>query len=142
MPINPDTLASLASEYAKGMTSIRGRRVQRLLKREFAGADCVLLVQVGSGAPAVLGLSGSGAAICATDGKGRQATVVKWSHESTAALEFHFDLYKDSLPILSSDSIPLASMAGRFGLHLCADDFPHDARLLVAKAIQVFATES
>jgi hypothetical protein len=61
MPIDPDTLSSFASEYAKGMTSIRGRRVQRLLKREFAGAEYVLLTQVGSGAAAVLGLSASGA---------------------------------------------------------------------------------
>jgi hypothetical protein len=36
MPIHPDTLSVLASEYVTGMTSIRGRRVQRLLKREFA----------------------------------------------------------------------------------------------------------
>ena len=57
MPIDPDTLASLASEYAKDMTSIRGRRVQRLLRREFAGAEYVLMVQLGPGVPAVLGLS-------------------------------------------------------------------------------------
>jgi hypothetical protein len=43
MPINPDALSSLAREYAKDMTSIRGRRVQRFLRREFAGAECVPL---------------------------------------------------------------------------------------------------
>ena len=77
MPIDPDALSSLASEYAKDMTSIRGRRVQRLLKREFAGADYVLLAQVGSDTAAVLGLSASGAALCATDGTGKQASVFK-----------------------------------------------------------------
>lgn len=114
MRVDPDTLSSFASEYAKDMTSIRGRRVQRLLKREFADAEYVLLAQVGSGAAAVLGLSTSGAAICATDGKGRQASVVKWSHGSTEALETHFDLYKDSLPVLSTNSLPLASCAHKF----------------------------
>jgi hypothetical protein len=61
MPIDPDALTSLAGGYAKGMTSIRGRRVQRLLKREFAGADYVLVLQLESGAAAVLGLSARGA---------------------------------------------------------------------------------
>lgn len=76
MPIDPDTLSSFASDYTKGMTSIRGRRVQRFLRREFAGAEYLLLAQVGSGAAAVLGLSANGAAVCATDGAGRQAPVV------------------------------------------------------------------
>src|SRR5882724_5768675 len=124
MPIDPDTLSSFASEYAKGMTSIRGRRVQRLLKREFAGAEYVLLAQVGSGAAAVLGLSASGAALCATDGTGRQASVVKWSHESPVALETNFDLYKDSLPVLSTNSTPLASLRTQVRLRLSAGTVP------------------
>src|SRR5436309_2889888 len=108
MPIDSGTLATFASEYAKGMTSIRGRRVQRLLKREFAGAEYVLLAQVGSGTAAVLGLSTNGAAICATDGKGKQASVVKWAQGSTVALEMQFDLHKDSLPVLSTATFSLA----------------------------------
>lgn len=107
MPIDPHTLSSLASEYARGMTSIRGRRVQRLLKREFAGADSVSMVQVGPGTTAVVGLSASGAALCATDGRGRQVAVVKWLHGSTQALETHFDLLKDSLPVLGTRSLPV-----------------------------------
>lgn len=123
MPIDPDTLSALASHYAQGMTSIRGRRVQRLVKREFAGAQHVLLVQVAAGTPAVLGLSDSGAAFCATDGTGRQASVVKWRHGSTQALETRFDLLKDSLPALSTRSLPLASL------------IPHAPRLVSARLI-------
>jgi hypothetical protein len=139
VPIDPDTLSSFASEYAKDMTSIRGRRVQRLLKREFADAEYVLLAQVGSGAAAVLGLSARGAAICATDGKGKQASVVKWSHGSTVALETHFDLYKDSLPVLSTNSVPLASLRTQVGLHLPAGTVPPQARPLATKVLQVLA---
>jgi hypothetical protein len=139
MPIDPDTLSSFASEYAKGMTSIRGRRVQRLLKREFAGADYVLLAQVGSGTAAVLGLSASGAALCATDGTGRQASVVKWSHQSPVALETNFDLYKDSLPVLSTNSVPLASLRTQVRLHLPAGAVPPQAGPLATRVLQVLA---
>ena len=110
MPIDSDTLSSLAGDYAKDMTSIRGRRVQRLLKREFAGAEHVLMVHVGPGTTGVLGLSASGAAFCATDGKGKHASVVKWLHGSTVGLETRFDLLKDSLPVSGTTSVPLAGL--------------------------------
>ena len=139
MPIEPDTLSSFASEYAKNMTSIRGRRVQRLLKREFAGADYVLLAQIDSGASAVLGLSARGAALCATDGTGKQASVVKWSHGSTAALETHFDLHKDSLPVLGSNSLPIALLREQARLHVPASAVPSEARPWVSTVLQVLA---
>jgi hypothetical protein len=115
VPIDPQTLSSFASEYAKAMTSIRGRRVQRLLKREFGGADCVLPARLGSGAPAVLGLSAHGAALCATDGTGRQASVFKWSHGATQADRLQFDLHKDSLPLLGCASVSLARLREQLG---------------------------
>jgi hypothetical protein len=139
VPIDPDTLSSFASEYAKDMTSIRGRRVQRLLKREFADAEYVLLAQVGSGTAAVLGLSPSGAALCATDGTGKQASVVKWSHGSTVALETSFDLHKDSLPVLGTQSFPLAHLRTQARLHVPAGSIPSQARPLVSKVLQVLA---
>jgi len=139
MPIHPDTLSSLASEYAKNMTSIRGRRVQRLLTREFAGADHVLLAQLDTGAAAVLGLSPSGAALCVTDGTGKQAPVVKWSHGSSAALEVYFDLHKDSLPVLGSNSLPLARLRERARLQVPANAVPPEAGPLVAKVLQALA---
>ena len=98
--------------------------MQRLVKREFAGADYVLLAEVGSGPSAVLGLSPTGAALCATDGRGKQASVVKWSHGSPVALEMHLDLYKDSLPVLSTNSISLASLRTAVRLRLPAETVP------------------
>lgn len=139
MPIDPDALSSLASEYAKRMTSIRGRRVQRLLKREFAGAEHVLEVQVGYGVAAVLGLSASGAAFCATDGRGKQASVAKWLHGSTQALETHFDLLKDSLPVLGAKAVPLAGLCGQAPVSISADLVPPEARALVSIALRALA---
>jgi hypothetical protein len=136
MPIDAAVLSSLASDYAKSMTSIRGRRVQRLLKREFAGAEHVVVVRGGAGSPAVLGLSASGAAFCATDGRGKQASVVKWLHGSAEALESGFDLLKDSLPLLSARSLPLAGPPRETLLHVSASSIPPDARPLVTMAIQ------
>lgn len=136
MPIHPDTLSSLAREYASGMTSIRGRRVQRLLKREFAGADHVLVVRSGTGNTGVLGLSASGAAFCATDGRGKHASVVKWLHGSTDALEANYDLLKDSLPLVGTKSLLLASVAGLRGMRLAADSVSSQARALASMALR------
>jgi hypothetical protein len=137
MPIDPETLSSLARDYAKDMTSIRGRRVQRLLKREFCGADCVLPVRLGSGAPAVLGLSATGAALCATDGTGRQATVYKWLHSEEEALQSQFDLHKDSLPALSSERVSLARVREMARLRVLDDSVPPQARGWVAEVLRV-----
>lgn len=139
MPIDPDTLSSFASDYTKGMTSIRGRRVQRLLRREFAGAEHVLWAQVGSGVAAVLGLSASGAAVCATDGTGRQASVVKWLHASTVALETHFDLHKDSLPALSANPVPLVDLRTKLRLRLPMGAVPAQAHPLLARVLEALA---
>jgi len=137
MPIHPDTLAAVASEYAAGMTSIRGRRVQRLLKREFAGAECVLLVHGGAGTAAVLGLSPSGAAVCATDGRGKDARVVKWSHGSVEGLETWFDLHKDSLPVLGCATVPLAGLRAQVRLHEPAGAVSPQARPWLAQVLRV-----
>ena len=139
MPIDADTLSSFASAYASDMTSIRGRRVQRLVKREFAGAEVVLLARVGAGAAAVLGLSASGAALCATDGKGRQATVFKWSHGSTTALETQHDLLKDSLPVLGTRAVAIAGLQAQTRLRVPADSVAPQARPWVAKALEALA---
>jgi hypothetical protein len=80
MPIDPEVLFLLARDYAKSMTSIRGRRVQRLLRREFSGAEHVVMIEASSGTPAVLGVSAIGAAFCSTSGKGKQVSVIKWLH--------------------------------------------------------------
>lgn len=139
MPIDADTLSSFASEYAKGMTSIRGRRVQRLLKREFAGAEYLCLVQSGASPTAVLGLSASGAAFCATDGTGRLASVVKWLHGSADALEAHFDLLKDSLPVLGTRSVPVAGLCSPAPVLVGERAVPPRARAWVSMALRALA---
>lgn len=136
MTIDPDTLSSFARDYTAGMTSIRGRRVQRLIRREFAGADHVLAARTAEGMAAVLGLSASGAALCATDGRGRRACVVKWLHGETEAVELQFDLYKDSLPLLASATVPLATLRARMRLEVAPASVPPSARRWVAKALQ------
>lgn len=142
MPIDPETLSSLAHDYAQDMTSIRGRRVQRLLKREFAGADHVLLLQIGGPvARAVLGLSPGGAALCATDGRGKLAAIFKWVHGATDAREMHFDLLKDSLPVVAEQSAPLAGLGRR--VHPLSREpvggHSPEARALLAKALRALA---
>lgn len=139
MPINSDTLSSLASHCAEDMPSIRGRRVQRLLKREFAGAQHVLLVQVASGMTAVLGLSITGAAFTATDGTGKHASVFKWLHGSTKAVETRFDLLKDSLPALSTKSLSLADLRRQAQVQVSARSAPPHARALAALALKALA---
>ena len=139
MPINSDTLSSLASQYAQGMTSIRGRRVQRLIKREFAGAEHVLIVQVGSGTTAVLGLSATGVAFCSTDGRGKHASVFKWLHGAMEALETQFDLLKDSLPVLGTKSLPLTDLRRQAEVRVSGGSVPPQARVLLAATLQALA---
>jgi hypothetical protein len=137
--IDPQTLSSFARDYAKDMTSIRGRRVQRLLKREFGGADWVLPAQLGSGAPAVLGLSATGAALCATDGAGRQATVYKWLYAQDVAIQSQYDLHKDSLPELSRQRVPLSRVREAARLAVPESSVPPQARGWVAGVLKVLA---
>jgi len=139
MPIRPDTLRCIARDYSQGMTSIRGRRVQRLLQREFAGAEHVLLVQARSGAAAALGVSQSGAAFCATDGRGKHASILRWLHHSADALETRYDLLKDSLPVLGSRSVPLDGPRKRAELPASVRSLPPQARPLVIMAIQTLS---
>ena len=139
MPIAPEALSALAGRYAHGMTGIRGRRVQRLLKREFGGAEHVLVVPLGSGAPAVLGLSATGAAFCATDGRGRRASAIKWLHGSTEALETQFDLLKDSLPALGTKSWRVADLREQARVRVLAGAVAPEARALAALALQALA---
>lgn len=110
MPIRPEALAQLASDYIKPMTSIRGRRIERLIKREFAGADQVTIVTDSEDRPTVFGTSRTGAAICSRNGKGPSASVIKWRHGETEGVETRYDLLKDSLPSLSSIPVRLSAV--------------------------------
>ena len=90
-------------------------------------------------AATVLGLSATGAAFCATDGRGKQATVVKWLHGLTEALETHFDLLKDSLPVLGTKSLPLADLPRQAQVRVSEGSVPPQARVLLAIALQALA---
>lgn|GEM_PF-5935863 len=121
------------------MTSIRGRRVQRLLKREFADSEYVLLTALESGDAAVLGVSADKAALCATNGKGKQATLFKWAYKSSAGVEMHFDLLKDSLPLLGTNPITLTSLGAKIHLRPPVGSIPPEARRLADTAIQALS---
>jgi hypothetical protein len=101
MAMAPDSLDRLARDYTQAMTSIRGRRVQRLLRREFARYDHVLPALAEDGAAALLAWADDGrAAVCCTDGRGATVAVTEWSSLQGATLTTHCDLLKDSLPVL------------------------------------------
>ena len=140
MPFDAAALSALAADYAKSMTSIRGRRVQRLLKREFAGAEHVLVVPSAGGRPAVLGLSATGAAFCCTDGRGKQARVVKWRHGSIEAVEVGFDLLKDSLPALGTRTLPLPDDARVALMHLQPSSVPPNVRPMLDAATRALGS--
>lgn len=102
MPVEPQTLDAIARHYVKAMTSIRGRRVHRLLLREFARFDHVLRATTEEGSPALLALTeDGGAAVCQTDGRGAAADIIASSRLTGATVTTSCDLLKDSLPILS-----------------------------------------
>jgi hypothetical protein len=102
MPIDPKSLDAVARRYVKAMTSIRGRRVHRLLLRAFAHYDHVLAATTEDGRPALLALAQDGAAaICCTDGRGAAVDIVESSGSAGATVATSCDPLKDSLPILS-----------------------------------------
>ena len=101
MPIDPSTLHSIAAAYAEGMTTIRGRRVQRLLRRELASFDTVRRVKGADGGAALLGRKRDGTlAFCQTTGKGPAADVVVSAGPDGPTVTTSYDLSRDSLPTL------------------------------------------
>ena len=111
MTIDTTTLSAVALNYASAMTSIRGRRVQRLVMREFARYDAVVHAKTESGQSALLGLSSSGeAALLASDGRGKEIEVVTWDGTTETVKRRRFDLLKDSLPVLGEENHDIADL--------------------------------
>ena len=101
MPIARQTLAGIADTYVSTMTSIRGRRVHRILMRQFTRFDHVLPAVAEDGTAALFALSEDGrAALCRTDGRGAAADIVEWARLSGASVTTAYDLLKDSLPVV------------------------------------------
>jgi hypothetical protein len=94
MPIPRERLVEIADAYVAGMTSIRGRRVHRLILRELAAYDDV---RVEEGALIASSADGRGAR-CKTDGRGKAAAIARWGADG-ASETTSYDLLKDSLPI-------------------------------------------
>ena len=128
MPIAKETLAEIADTYVGTMTSIRGRRVHRILMRQFARFDHVLPAVAEDGTAALLALSEDGrAAVCRTDGRGAAADIAEWARLSGASVTTAYDLLKDSLPVVSWTvwHPGLARVAGALtisGVKLSADE--------------------
>jgi hypothetical protein len=102
MAIEKETLDEIALAYVAAMPSIRGRRVHRLLIREFSRFDHVLPALSESGSGALLALTDDGSvAVCRTDGKGPAAGIAEWSRLESATVTTSYDLTRDSLPIVS-----------------------------------------
>ena len=101
MPLDPAKLDSIALAYTEGMTSIRGRRVQRLLRRELADFDTVRRVKGADGGAALLARKRDGTlAFCQTTGKGPAADIVVSDSADGPTVMTSYDLLKDSLPAL------------------------------------------
>jgi hypothetical protein len=80
MAIEEDVLDAAARAYVGTMSSIRGRRVHRLLMRELSRFDHVLPVAAEDGAPALLALGEDGrVSVCQTDGRGATVAVAEWA---------------------------------------------------------------
>ncbi|WP_033289529.1 hypothetical protein [Amycolatopsis jejuensis] len=99
--MDPDRLDAVARTYTADMTSIRGRRVHRLVVRRLARYDHVLPATTADGAAALLALSADGsAAFCQTDGRGPAANLTTCGPTPGITVTSAHDLTKDSLPTL------------------------------------------
>ena len=101
MPIATATLATLADTFVPTMTSIRGRRIRRLLLREFAPFDHVVPASTEDGRPVLLALADDGSvAVCWSDGRGAAAETMRWRGWDGGTVAVAHDLLKDSLPVV------------------------------------------
>ncbi|MEQ1501145.1 MAG: hypothetical protein ABMB14_02895, partial [Myxococcota bacterium] len=101
MAVDAARLDQLARGYAAAMTSIRGRRVHRLVVRAFATYDHVVAATAEDGSPALLALADDGrVAVCRTDGRGPTAVIAAWARLDGATVTTAYDLLRDSLPVV------------------------------------------
>lgn len=111
MAMDQRALDSAVLDLVSGMTSIRGRRVARLARRELAGFDAVRRVDH-DGIPGLLASSATGrVALLLTDGRGPAATVARRRAPGGRVTTRSFDLLRDSLPPLPAAGVDPATRA-------------------------------
>src|SRR4051812_7798095 len=137
MPIAEAMLEATARAYVAPMSSIRGRRVHRLLMRELAPFDHVLAVTTDDGAPALLAIGADGrAAVCRTDGRGPAAAIAEWSRLQGATVTTAYDLARDSLTVVSwTIRHPSFADVAR-ALTISAADLPQADRERIAEVLR------
>jgi hypothetical protein len=137
------SLEKTVREYVAKMTSIRGRRVHRLLMREFSRFDHVLPVTAQDGTPALFAVAKDGSvSVCRTDGRGAAAAVAEWARLDGATITISYDLLKDSLPI-ESWTIWHPSFAQAAGaLTISADSVPRTDHSLITDILRSTARAS
>ncbi|MBX9349680.1 hypothetical protein K5M36_21615 [Chromobacterium vaccinii] len=103
-------LERLAGEYIADMTSIRGRRVFRLIMRELVGFDHVVSCPSAAGAAMLLALDEGGRiACCRSNGKGGRVEIVFVEPDGAVARRA-YNLLKDSLPEIDCQSFTIEDL--------------------------------
>lgn len=103
MAIDPQRLEARVAEFVAPMTSIRGRRMTRILRRAFAEVDAVFIAELADGRAGFLGARRDGLLVfCASDGRGRCAEVLTFRADAAARLSEGYDLLKDSIPVIAA----------------------------------------
>lgn len=85
------------NEFTNSMTSIRGRRIQKLIKREYSNLANIRLIDHSEEKVGITGEGGNLIKTCFSDGKGKYAIITTFNSESNEAVNDYFDLLHDSL---------------------------------------------
>jgi hypothetical protein len=94
-------LLDLASTYIQNMTSIRGRRIRKLIAREFGTCTMVKMTEQGDGPHEFAGeLENGGSIKMRTNGKGKYVEVFLLGKNGDTIEIRKYDLLKDSLPLI------------------------------------------
>ena len=97
--MNYQELSRLADEYILGMTSIRGRRIKKLIIREYSDSDSVT-IEVKNGKKTIVSETRNEKRICSTDGKGKYVDIMIQDPNGISMIR-RFDLLHDSLKLIS-----------------------------------------
>jgi hypothetical protein len=101
MPIDIAKLEKYADEYIQNMTSIRGRRIRRLIIREFGQCNEVRIIETRKKINTFFGDFENGDTIkTETDGRGKKVEVCFTRNGNNKIEVRNYDLLKDSLPLI------------------------------------------